>query len=267
MRYPQIDPVLVHIGPLQIRWYGLMYVIGFAIAYALVRNVSRRRHNDLNTSEIEDLFAYCILGLILGARIGYCLFYNVVYYLDKPMKIFAVWEGGMSFHGGLLGLLLAGWLFSLRRAKPFLMLADLGAVAAPPGLFFGRLGNFINGELYGRVTTSGWGMVFPDGGPLPRYPSQLFEAFFEGLVLFVILYILSFKTRLQGALLACFLICYGAMRFGLEQFREPDRQLGYVLGTLTMGQILCLAMIVLGAALIISLLVRSGKVASIRPKG
>ena len=138
MRYPQIDPVLVHLGPLQIRWYGLMYIIGFALAYFIVRDVCRRRKNDMSSAEIEDLFAYCILALIVGARLGYCIFYNLTYYLQNPLKIFAVWEGGMSFHGGLLGLILAGWLFSLKRAKPFLMLADLGAVAAPPGLFFRR---------------------------------------------------------------------------------------------------------------------------------
>jgi len=259
MRYPQIDPVLVHLGPLQIRWYGLMYIIGFALAYFIVRDVCRRRKNDMSSAEIEDLFAYCILALIVGARLGYCIFYNLTYYLQNPLKIFAVWEGGMSFHGGLLGLILAGWLFSLKRAKPFLMLADLGAVAAPPGLFFGRMGNFINGELFGRVTDSVWGMVFPAGGNLPRYPSQLFEAFFEGLVLFVIMYALSFKTRRNGTLLASFLICYGAIRFGLEYFREPDAQLGFVLGAITMGQVLCLAMIICGVSLLVFLRTRSGK--------
>lgn len=260
MRYPQIDPVLVHLGPLQIRWYGLMYIIGFACAYFIVRDICKRRSYDLSRADIEDLFAYCILALILGARLGYCLFYNLTYYLENPLKILAVWEGGMSFHGGLLGLILAGWIFSLKRDKSFPMLTDLGAVAAPPGLFFGRMGNFINGELFGRVTDSAWGMVFPAGGSLPRYPSQLFEAFFEGLVLFVIMYGLSFKTRMHGTLLAAFLICYGAMRFGLEYFREPDAQLGFVImSAITMGQMLCLVMIICGLSLLVFLRTRSGK--------
>ena len=258
--------MLVHLGPLQIRWYGLMYIIGFVCAYFIVREVSKRKRYDLSRIEIEDLFTYCILALIIGARIGYCLFYNLTYYLENPLKILAVWEGGMSFHGGLLGLIFAGWLFSIRRSKSFLMLTDLGAVAAPPGLFFGRIGNFINGELFGRVTDSAWGMVFPDGGNLPRYPSQLFEAFFEGLVLFAIMYALSFKTRLQGTLLAAFLICYGAMRFALENFRQPDAQLGFILGGITMGQALCLAMIICGVSLLFFLRMQSGKIPSNRPK-
>lgn len=258
MTYPQIDPVLVHLGPLQIRWYGLMYVFGFAAAFFIVLRVSKRRQNDLTRLDIEDLFAYCILALILGARLGYCLFYNLSYYFAHPLKIVAVWEGGMSFHGGLLGLLLAGWIFSVRRNKPFLMLADLGAVAAPPGLFFGRLGNFINGELYGRVTTSAWGMIFPGGGPLPRHPSQLYEAFCEGIVLLILIYALSLKTKAHGTLLAAFLILYGAMRFGIEYFREPDVQLGFVLGALSMGQVLCLGMIAAGILLLIFIRVRAG---------
>lgn len=252
MTYPQIDPVLVHLGPLQIRWYGLMYIFGFAAAFFIVRRVTLRRQEALTRVEIEDLFAYCILGLILGARLGYCLFYNLAYYLAHPLKILAVWEGGMSFHGGLLGLLLAGWLFAVRRDKPFLLLADLGAVAAPPGLFFGRLGNFINGELFGRVTSSAWGMVFPNGGPLPRHPSQLYEAFLEGIVLLIIMYALSYRTKRHGILLAAFLMCYGVMRFGVEFFREPDAQLGFVLGLLSMGQVLCLGMIVAGLLLLIA---------------
>jgi len=244
-----------------------MYIIGFALAYFIVRDLCRRKQYDISRADIEDLFAYCILALIIGARLGYCFFYNLSYYAQNPIKILAVWEGGMSFHGGLLGLILAGWIFSIKRAKPFLMLADLGAVAAPPGLFFGRLGNFINGELYGRVTDSRWGMIFPGAGNLPRYPSQLFEAFFEGLVLFAIMYALSFKTKLHGTLLAAFLICYGVLRFGLEYFREPDAQLGFVvMDALTMGQILCLAMIICGVCLLALQRNQSGEIPPIRPR-
>ncbi|HOJ13334.1 MAG TPA: prolipoprotein diacylglyceryl transferase, partial [Deltaproteobacteria bacterium] len=197
-------------------------------------------------ADVEDLVTYCILGLVAGARIGYCLIYNPSYYLAHPLKFFAVWEGGMSFHGGLIGLVLTGYLFSRARKKPFLMLADLGAIGATPGLFFGRIGNFINGELFGRVTDAPWGMVFPSGGPVARHPSQLYEAFGEGLLLFVILYLAARKVSTHGVVFGIFLACYGAVRFVLEFFREPDPQIGFVLLTLTMGQVLCLAMVALG---------------------
>lgn len=250
MNYPEIDPVLIHIGPVQLRWYGLMYVLGFLVAYIIVVKISRHRDYDLNKTEIEDLLTYCIIGLIIGARLGYCFFYNFGFYFANPLKIFAVWEGGMSFHGGLIGLILAGWLYSCRKQKRFLMLADLGAIAATPGLFFGRIGNFINAELYGRVTDMPWGMVFPGGGSLPRHPSQIYEAFFEGIVLFLILLIINIKSRTQGILIASFLMCYGGMRFILENFRQPDLQLGFILGPLTMGQILSAIMVIAGTVLL-----------------
>jgi len=182
MKYPNIDPVLVNIwGPLQIRWYGLMYVMGFVIAFLIVNAASKRRDNGLSRMEIEDLFAYSIAGLIIGARVGYCIIYDFSYYITRPLEFIMPWKGGMSFHGGLVGLLLAGYIFAKRRNKNFMMLADMGALSAPPGLFFGRIGNFINGELYGRITDVPWGMVFPGGGPQPRHPSQLYEASLEGI--------------------------------------------------------------------------------------
>jgi phosphatidylglycerol---prolipoprotein diacylglyceryl transferase len=262
MRYPDINPVLVNLGPMQIRWYGLMYIIGFICAFFVMVRISRNRHNGLKKKDIEDLLSLCILGLVLGARLGYCVFYNLSYYLSNPLKTFAVWEGGMSFHGGIVGLLISGWIFSVSRDKSLLMLADIGAVAAPPGLFFGRIGNFINGELFGRVTNVPWGMIFPHGGSLPRHPSQLYEAFFEGIVLFLIMYALSLKTTAHGTLFACFLIFYGGIRFCLEYFREPDAQLGFVLGTFTMGQILCVAMICLGIVLLLYNKVQGGNINS-----
>ena len=252
MNYPVIDPVLIHIGHVQLRWYGLMYILGFILAYIIVVKISKHRDYDLNKPQIEDLLTYCIIGLILGARVGYCFFYNLGFYLANPLKIFAVWEGGMSFHGGLIGLILAGWLYSHIKQKPFLMLADLGAIAATPGLFFGRIGNFINAELYGRVTDMPWGMVFPGAGSLPRHPSQIYEAFFEGIVLFLILFIINLKTRTQGILIASFLRCYGIMRFFLENFRQPDSQLGFILGPLTMGQLLSAIMVIAGTVLLLS---------------
>jgi phosphatidylglycerol:prolipoprotein diacylglycerol transferase len=250
MKYPQIDPVLIHFGPLQMRWYGLMYIVGFIVAYFLLISQSRQRKLPMNRTEIEDLLTSCILGLVIGARVGYCLIYNPAYYIAHPFKIFAVWEGGMSFHGGMIGLLLTGWGYSIWRKKSFLMLADLGAMAATPGLFFGRIGNFINGELFGRTTDVPWAMVFPNGGPLPRHPSQIYEALCEGLLLFVILYILSKKTQKHGIIISVFLFMYGLIRFALEFFREPDPQLGFILGPFTMGQILCVLMMVTGACLL-----------------
>lgn len=250
MNFPEIDPVLLHIGPLQLRWYGLMYILGFVAAYFILVNVSRKRNYELARAEIEDLLAYCVAGLIIGARLGYCLFYNFGYYFEHPLRIFAVWEGGMSFHGGLIGLVVAGWIFSRIKKKQFLMLADMGALAAPPGLFFGRIGNFINAELYGRVTDMPWGMVFPGAGPFPRHPSQIYEALLEGVVLFILLYVIHLKTRISGILISSFLIFYGVMRFFLEFFRQPDQHLGFISGHLTMGQILCLIMMSAGAVLL-----------------
>ncbi|PKM70407.1 MAG: prolipoprotein diacylglyceryl transferase [Firmicutes bacterium HGW-Firmicutes-18] len=249
MKYPVIGPVLIHLGPLQIRWYGLMYVIGFVLAYFIMKKVAKNRDYSLEQQDIEDLVAYCILGLVIGARIGYCFFYNFSYYIYHPFKIIAVWEGGMSLHGGLIGVLIVGWLFSIKRKKSFLMLADLGAVAATPGLFFGRMGNFINAELYGRITNVPWGMVFPGAGPFPRHPSQIYEAFFEGIVLFFIMYILSRRKSVHGTLIGSFLIIYGIMRFFIEFFREPDPQIGFILGIFSMGQVLCIIMITIGSFL------------------
>ncbi len=251
MKYPQIDPVFFEIGPLQLRWYGLMYIIGFVCAYFVLVRLSRRENYDMDKKEIEDLLVYGVVGLIVGARLGYCLFYNFGYYFSHPLKCLAIWEGGMSFHGGLIGLVLGGWLFSRLRNKSLIMLADMGALAAPPGLFFGRIGNFINAELYGRVTDVPWGMVFPGTGGLPRHPSQLYEAFFEGVVLFVVLFVLSRKVRTRGVLISVFLAGYGLIRFVLEFFREPDPQLGFIVASITMGQILSLAMVAAGVVLLI----------------
>jgi phosphatidylglycerol---prolipoprotein diacylglyceryl transferase len=259
MNYPLIDPIIFEIGPLQVRWYGVMYIVGFLCAYIILVHLSRRRRFNINTEEIQDLLLYGIVGLLAGARLGYIVFYNLGYYLGHPLKIFAVWEGGLSFHGGLIGLVFVGVVYAWKRKKSFLMLADMGAVAATPGLFFGRIGNFINGELYGRVTDVPWGIVFPGGGPYPRHPSQLYEAFLEGAVLFALLFYLSGKVRMRGALIATFLMGYGTARFFVEFFREPDAHIGFVVGTLTMGQLLSLSMVAAGAALMIFQKVRTKK--------
>jgi phosphatidylglycerol:prolipoprotein diacylglycerol transferase len=248
---PFIDPVLLRIGPLEVRWYGLMYLVGFVAAYFVIRSELKRKGGPIPYQAADDLLFYLIVGLLIGARLGYALFYNLPSYLAAPWEIFFVWHGGMSFHGGLIGMVIAGWFYARSRKAPFLELADIGALAAPIGLMLGRFGNFINCELYGRITTVPWGIVFPTGGPLPRHPSQLYEAFLEGAVLFTLLWVLRTRTKRHGQLLAVFLTAYGLFRFCAEFFREPDVQLGYFFHWMTMGQILCLFMIAAGRALAI----------------
>lgn len=249
LAFPSIDPVLVRLGPLEVRWYGFMYLMGFLAGYMVIRSELRRKNGPVPVQDADDLLFYLVLGLLVGARLGYALFYNLEAYLHAPWEILAVWHGGMSFHGGLVGMVVSGWIFARRHAAPFLELADIGALAAPIGLMLGRIGNFINGELFGRVTDSPLGMVFPGGGPLPRHPSQLYEALFEGLVLFLLLWWLRVRTRNPGELLSAFLVAYGIFRFVIEFWREPDPQLGFIARWMTMGQILCLVMIVAGVAL------------------
>jgi phosphatidylglycerol:prolipoprotein diacylglycerol transferase len=247
------NPILVELGPIRVTWYGMMYVFGFITSYLLVRYQVKKKDFGISLEEVEDLYFYLILGLIIGARLGYVLFYDLRVYLSNPLEIFAVWHGGMSFHGGLIGVLIATILFCWKNKKSFWKLADLFVVTAPIGLALGRIGNFINGELYGRVTQVPWGMIFPNGGPLPRHPSQLYESSLEGGVLFLILWMLKDKTHPSGTLLAIFLLLYGVFRFFIEFFREPDVQLGFVLGPFSMGQVLCIFMIAVGIFLMIYL--------------
>jgi phosphatidylglycerol:prolipoprotein diacylglycerol transferase len=230
-----------------------MYVLGFLASYLLVRYQMNKKDFGVSRLDVENLIFYLILGLIIGARLGYVLFYDLKMYLADPLEIFAVWHGGMSFHGGLIGVLIVGILFCWKNKKSFWTVADLFIVTAPIGLGLGRIGNFINGELYGRVTQVPWGMIFPKGGPLPRHPSQLYESGLEGGVLFLILWFLKDKKLPEGGLLAVFLSFYGLFRFIVEFFREPDPQLGFVLGSFTMGQILCSFMIVGGIGLLLYL--------------
>lgn len=248
-----INPILIEVGPFRLSWYGLMYVLGFAASYFLVRYQMKRKDFGVSKLEIENLYFYLILGLVIGARLGYVLFYDLAMYLADPLEIFAIWHGGMSFHGGLIGVLIVGILFCWKNKKSFWKIADLIIVTVPIGLGLGRIGNFINGELFGRVTEVPWGMIFPKGGPLPRHPSQLYESALEGGLLFLILWYLKDKKLPDGSLLGIFLILYGAFRFFVEFFREPDVQLGYILGPFTMGQVLCSVMILGGVCLMIYL--------------
>jgi phosphatidylglycerol:prolipoprotein diacylglycerol transferase len=254
--YPSIDPVLLSLGPLQIRWYGLMYVIGFMAAYQLVLYQAKKIRWQPMVHHLDNLQVSLIAGIILGGRLGYVLFYNPMYYRSHPSEILAIWSGGMSFHGGCLGALLAGLIYCRRTQLDFWKAADLFVVTVPIGLFFGRLGNFINGELFGRVTQVPWGMIFPEGGPLPRHPSQLYEALLEGVALFLILWSLKAKPWQpqatywpHGSILALFLGLYGCFRFAIEFVREPDPQIGLIGSLLSMGQILCLLMVGAGAML------------------
>ncbi|MDG5466756.1 prolipoprotein diacylglyceryl transferase [Deltaproteobacteria bacterium IMCC39524] len=246
MSFPQIDPIIFQIGPLAIRWYGMMYLLGFGAAYLLITHLSRMRNLALSKEGVSDLLFYGVIGVVLGGRLGYVLFYNPGQYLSKPLEVFAVWQGGMSFHGGLLGVVLAAVFFCWRRQLPMLLAGDILVTSSTIGLGLGRVGNFINGELWGRVTDLPWGMVFPGGGQLPRHPSQLYEAFLEGLVLFLILYLLHRRKVKEGVPFFCFFIGYGLFRFLVEFVRQPDAHLGFLWGGATMGQLLSLPMILFG---------------------
>jgi phosphatidylglycerol:prolipoprotein diacylglycerol transferase len=232
------DPILLQFGPIRVSWYGLMYVFGFIASYLLVLYQTRKRDFRLTRQEVDSLYFYLALGLVMGARLGYVLFYDLRMYLRNPLEILFVWHGGMSFHGGLIGVLIAGLLFCRKNKKSFWRVADLFVVTAPLGLGLGRIGNFINGELYGRVSHVPWAMIFPKGGPLPRHPSQLYESALEGGVLFLILWFMKERKLPPGGLLSVFLSSYGGFRFFLEFFREPDIQLGFIFGPFTMGQVL-----------------------------
>jgi len=248
--FPNIDPIAFSIGPLLIRWYALAYLAGFLLGwrYCMIL-VGRDKDQNPNREDVDDFLTWAIVGVILGGRIGYVLFYQLDYYLENPSGILKLWNGGMSFHGGALGVMAALILFSLRRKINFLKLADVVCAAVPIGLFFGRLANFINGELYGRVTESSWGMVFPRGGALPRHPSQLYEAALEGAVLFVVLFLLMKTAAVRkrpGIVAGAFLVGYGVFRAVIEWFREPDAHIGLIGGAVSMGQVLSLPMVLVG---------------------
>ncbi len=244
--FPDISPNILEIGPFKLRWYGVMYLLGFLAAYFLIARQRRARQIGLQGKLLQDLIFFLAIGLVVGARFGYILFYqfpNFSEYLKNPLEIIAIWHGGMSFHGGLIGAILTGVLFCRLRRLPVWVVADAVMVTVPIGLGLGRLGNFINGELFGRPGAVPWAMVFPMGGPEPRHPSQLYEAGLEGVVLFVILWKLKDLELRPGAMVCFFLGGYGIFRFLVEFFRQPDPQIGLLWGLLSMGQMLCLAMI------------------------
>jgi phosphatidylglycerol---prolipoprotein diacylglyceryl transferase len=252
--FPAIDPVLVEIGPLVIRWYALAYIAGIVLGWRLARRLVALKPVAATPEQLDDFITWVTLGIILGGRLGYVLFYRPGHYLANPLEILAVWQGGMSFHGGAVGVILAIVLFARRHRLDMLALADRTTAVVPIGLFFGRLANFINGELWGRVTDVPWAMVFPGAGPEPRHPSQLYQAGLEGLALFALLMVLvtrpSIRAR-RGFVSGAFLAGYGVARFIGEFFRQPDAHLGFLFAGATMGQLLSVPMIVVGAWLML----------------
>ncbi|MEM7566277.1 MAG: prolipoprotein diacylglyceryl transferase [Pseudomonadota bacterium] len=258
--FPVIDPVLLQIGPFAIRWYALAYIAGLVLGWwQLSRLMSRDalwpgNAAPMSKAHLDDFLLWATIGIVLGGRLGYVLFYNPGYYLENPGEALAVWQGGMSFHGGFLGVCAAVFLFARRHAIPMLSLGDAVAVVAPIGLFFGRIANFINAELWGRTTDLPWGVVFPNGGPEPRHPSQLYEAALEGVLLFVILQVLVARGGLKrpGLAIGTFLLGYGVSRMLVELVREPDAQIGYLFGPVTMGMLLSLPMALIGLGLVLS---------------
>lgn len=251
MLAPNIDPVAISLGPIQIHWYGLMYVVGILGLWWLAMRRAKQPGSGWKPEEVGDLVFYGAIGVIVGGRLGYMLFYNFAHYLSYPLDALKVWQGGMSFHGGLIGVLLAMLYFARKTGRRFFTVADFIAPWTPIGLGLGRLGNFINHELWGKVSDAPWAMVFRDAGPLPRHPSQLYQFALEGVALFVILWWFARRPRPTGFISGIFLIGYGAFRFLVEFVREPDAHLGYLaFGWVTMGQVLTVPMILIGAGLI-----------------
>ncbi|MCK5884638.1 MAG: prolipoprotein diacylglyceryl transferase [Bacteriovoracaceae bacterium] len=246
------NPVIFDFGLLQVRWYGMMYVVAFVIGTFLLRYLSEKGYFKLAKEKIDSLATHLILGMFLGARVFYVFIYNWSDYSNNLLEVFAVWKGGLSFHGAIIGMTIGCMIFAKRNKLHPMHITDAAVTVGAQGLFFGRLGNFINGELYGRLTDVPWGMIFPGGGPFPRHPSQLYEAIAEGLILFLVLWFGKKRMERVGVQTSIFLLGYGIVRFGVEFFREADSQMGYYFGgTFTMGQILCFLMIAIGAMMLL----------------
>lgn len=265
LQYPDLDPIAftipigplslgdMTIGPFNVHWYGIMYLLAFASAWLVAMQRAKSPNATVNKSQVENLITYGAFGVILGGRLGYVVFYNFEQFLRDPLWLFRVWEGGMAFHGGLIGVIVAMFIYSYRINRPFIEVMDFVAPIVPLGLFFGRLGNFIGQELWGRVSDVPWAMVFPkamDPAGIARHPSQLYQAFLEGLVLFVIVFWFSAKPRPRGAVSGVFLIGYSIFRFSVEFVREPDQGIDLI-GWMTRGQLLCVPMFILGIGLLV----------------
>ncbi|MCE2951819.1 MAG: prolipoprotein diacylglyceryl transferase [Alphaproteobacteria bacterium] len=249
LTYPAFDPVALHLGPLSIRWYGIAYVAGILLGWQCCAWLCRKELINISQKHIDDFIPWATLGIVVGGRLGEVFFYNPAYYLSHPLEILYIWQPGMSFHGGFLGVVLAGILWVHTKKIPWITFGDLLSVGTPIGLFFGRIANFVNAELYGRITDAPWGMIFPHAGPFPRHPSQLYEAGLEGLLLFTILFSLARRgvaKKYPGLLLGVFLAGYGLARSFVELFRQPDDITGFIWGEITMGQLLSLPLIFVG---------------------
>lgn len=246
LAFPDIDPVIFAVGPIEVRWYGLAYIIGFVAAGWVFYALNRRWKLGLTGDDALTAVLYSVIGVLVGGRLGYVLVYGGADYWREPVRILQTWNGGMSWHGGFLGIVVAGLLLARKWKMPFMRLADLAAVGAPVGFGLGRLANFANNELWGRTTDVAWGVVFPGAGAVPRHPSQLYEAVLEGVVMFAVLLWLARRRRPEGMLFGVFMMLYGVFRFGVEFFREPDTQLGFLWGGATMGQILSVPLVLLG---------------------
>jgi phosphatidylglycerol:prolipoprotein diacylglycerol transferase len=251
LQFPNIDPVFLHLGPVQLRWYGLMYMISFIVGYFLLKRLAKAKKLSMTTDDLYDLLFFLILGVMVGGRVGYVLFYDLGSYIQRPIDILKIWQGGMSFHGGFVGVVLAVYFLCRKRGWSFGEIADLVCANAPVALGLVRLGNFINGELYGRKTTLPWGMIFPDGGDVVRHPSQIYEALLEGVILFLIVQWLYRKNLYPGTVAWGMIGFYGLFRFMVEFVREPDAHIGFDLGPFTRGQLLTLPMLVVGLAMMI----------------
>jgi phosphatidylglycerol:prolipoprotein diacylglycerol transferase len=254
MPFPEIDPIIFEIGPLAIRWYSLAYIVGLVGGWMYMKRLAVRKPAVCDGDAVDDFLFWATIGVVLGGRLGIVLFYQFDYYMTNPAKIIAVWEGGMSFHGGFLGVVVAAYLFTRKRGIDPLRFGDLLGCVAPIGLFFGRIANFINSELWGRTTDVPWGVVFPNGGPVARHPSQLYEALLEGLVLFVVLFILSRNEKVRarpGMLMGIFVAGYGLARIIAEFFREPDAYIGFLAFGTTWGQWLSVPMVLIGLFFIV----------------
>ena len=254
LEFPNINPVAIDLGIIQIRWYAISYIAGILFSWVLILNIIKFKNLKIDNKVISELISNSMIGIIIGGRLGYVIFYNPDYYLNNLLEIFKLWNGGMSFHGGFIGVVFAVIYSSKISKTAILILADLIAIAAPIGIFFGRLANFINGELYGRITNHSFGMIFPNAGNSPRHPSQLYEAFFEGFLLFIIMLLFIKFTNIlnkKGLITALFLSCYGSFRFMIEFFREPDANIGLLYFNFSMGQLLSLPMIIIGLYFII----------------
>lgn len=257
--FPALDPVAVQLGPIAIRWYALAYLAGLVGGWQYIKFLAKRFSDKITGRHIDDFLFWATLGVVIGGRLGYVLFYNLEYFASNPVAIFQVWKGGMAFHGGFLGVVVAAILFCKKHKLPLLTFGDLLACGAPIGLFFGRIANFVNGELFGRETDVPWGVVFPHGGPNPRHPSQLYEALLEGLLLFIILFALSRSAQLRlkgGLFVGIFIAGYGLARAFVELFRQPDAHIGFLSAGSTMGQWLSLPMVLVGVSLCVMALRR-----------